>query len=181
MGNTPGVTKAVQEVHLDKQIKLLDSPGVVFADSSADGAAAAALRNCVKVEQLEDAVLPVAEIVRRCPAKQLMEIYKVPAFKGAEDFLQHIGQARGKLKKGGTVDVQAAAKMVLQDWNDGRIPYYTLPTARVTEVAGSAAVVQGWGANFDVDKVSGTSLVHLLLPPGCWGYRPGGLASPRAV
>ncbi len=27
VGNTPGVTKAVQEVHLDKHIKLLDSPG----------------------------------------------------------------------------------------------------------------------------------------------------------
>lgn len=49
VGNTPGVTKAVQEVHLDKQVTLLDSPGVVFAAAGADGEAAAALRNCVKV------------------------------------------------------------------------------------------------------------------------------------
>jgi nuclear GTP-binding protein len=46
VGNTPGVTKSVQEVHLDKHIKLLDSPGVVFADASSD--AAAALRNAIK-------------------------------------------------------------------------------------------------------------------------------------
>jgi hypothetical protein len=46
------VTKALQEVHLDKNIKLLDSPGVVFAD--AEDAAAAALRNAVKIERLED-------------------------------------------------------------------------------------------------------------------------------
>jgi nuclear GTP-binding protein len=52
VGNTPGVTKSVQEVHLDKHIKLLDSPGVVFAD--ADDAAAAALRNAIKVERLDD-------------------------------------------------------------------------------------------------------------------------------
>ena len=45
VGNTPGVTRAVQEVHLDKNIKLLDSPGIVF--SAADDAGAA-LRNCVK-------------------------------------------------------------------------------------------------------------------------------------
>ena len=29
------------------------------------------------MEQLEDPALPVAEIVRRCPAKQLMALYKV--------------------------------------------------------------------------------------------------------
>jgi nuclear GTP-binding protein len=61
VGNTPGVTRAVQEVHLDKQVTLLDSPGVVFADAGADGAAAAALRNAVKAEQLEDPTLPVRE------------------------------------------------------------------------------------------------------------------------
>lgn len=49
VGNTPGVTRSVQEIHLDKQITLLDSPGVVFAETGADGLAAAALRNCVKV------------------------------------------------------------------------------------------------------------------------------------
>ena len=51
VGNTPGVTKAVQEVHLDRQVTLLDSPGVVFTTAGADGQAAAALRNCVKVRR----------------------------------------------------------------------------------------------------------------------------------
>ena len=45
VGNTPGVTRAAQEVHLDKHVKLLDSPGIVF---SAGASPAAALRNCVK-------------------------------------------------------------------------------------------------------------------------------------
>lgn len=50
VGNTPGVTRAVQEVVLDKHLRLLDSPGIVFADSDSSGADAAhALRNCVKV------------------------------------------------------------------------------------------------------------------------------------
>ena len=52
VGNTPGVTKAVQEVHLDKNIKLLDSPGIVFAAAEDD--ASAVLRNCVKIEKLKD-------------------------------------------------------------------------------------------------------------------------------
>ena len=51
VGNTPGVTRAVQEVVLDKHLRLLDSPGIVFADSDSSPAHAAsqALRNCVKV------------------------------------------------------------------------------------------------------------------------------------
>ena len=49
-GNTPGVTRAVQAVHLDKTVTLLDSPGIVFAGAgAAGGEAAAALRNCIKV------------------------------------------------------------------------------------------------------------------------------------
>lgn len=54
VGNTPGVTKAVQEVVLDKHLRLLDSPGIVFADndSSTADAASQALRNCIKVSQM---------------------------------------------------------------------------------------------------------------------------------
>ncbi|KAK9814574.1 hypothetical protein WJX72_008095 [[Myrmecia] bisecta] len=153
VGNTPGVTKSVQEVHLDKNVKLLDSPGIVFSQLDKDSAASQALRNCVKVERLEDPVLPVTEIVKRCPAKQLMMTYKIPAFKGADEFLQLIASARGKLKKGGSVDVAAAARIVLQDWNDGRIAYYTLPPVRENEAEGEAAVVGSWGQEFNADEV----------------------------
>jgi ribosome biogenesis GTPase A len=70
VGNTPGITKAVQEVHLDKTVTLLDSPGVVFADAGAEGAAAAALRNAVKAEQLPDPTLPVSRAGQAVPASQ---------------------------------------------------------------------------------------------------------------
>lgn len=40
VGNAPGVTRNVQEIHLDKHIRLLDSPGLVIA-AVADQAAAA--------------------------------------------------------------------------------------------------------------------------------------------
>ena len=38
----------------------------------------------------------VAEIVRRCPAKQLMKLYKVAAFQEADQFLQLVAQVRRK-------------------------------------------------------------------------------------
>lgn len=108
----------------------------------------------LQIEKLQDAVLPVSEIVKRCPAKQLMGIYKVPAFDSTDQFLHHIALARGKLKKGGTVDVQAAAKVVLQDWNDGRIPFYTMPPQREAQEGHAAAeVVTQFGTDFDADQV----------------------------
>ena len=54
VGNTPGMTKANKEIVLDKHVKLIDSPGVVFASSLGENAGVTALRNCVKVERLED-------------------------------------------------------------------------------------------------------------------------------
>lgn len=108
----------------------------------------------LQIEKLQDAVLPVSEIVKRCPAKQLMGVYKVPAFESTDQFLHHIALARGKLKKGGTVDIQAAAKVVLQDWNDGRIPFYTMPPQREAQEGHAAAeVVTHFGTDFDAEQV----------------------------
>jgi nuclear GTP-binding protein len=53
-----------QEVILDKNIRLIDSPGIVFADGDS---AATALRNCVNVEEMEDVLTPVQAILEKCP------------------------------------------------------------------------------------------------------------------
>lgn len=51
------------------------------------------------MEQLSDPVLPVTEIVAKCPQKQLMSVYKIPAFQDVDQFLQMVAAARGKLAK----------------------------------------------------------------------------------
>jgi hypothetical protein len=38
--------------------------------------------------------------------------------------------------QGGKVNLEAAARSVLKDWNIGKIPFYTLPPVQVTEPAG---------------------------------------------
>lgn len=48
-----------------------------------------------------------------------MTLYKLPSFESVDDFLQKLATVRGKLKKGGIVDVEAAARIVLHDWNEG--------------------------------------------------------------
>ena len=44
-----------------------------------------------------------------------------------EDFLAQLAALSGKLLKGGDPDLNTAAKMVLQDWQRGKLPYYSLP------------------------------------------------------
>ncbi|OUM65233.1 hypothetical protein PIROE2DRAFT_41869, partial [Piromyces sp. E2] len=145
VGSTPGVTKNAQQIHLDKNIKLLDCPGIVFTQAKKDGSNAAEvlLRNCVKVELLEDPVTPVEVIVSRCQTEQLMELYDVPSFENSHDFLLKLAASRGKLKKGGIPDIESTARSVIQDWNNGKIPYYTIPPVR-KDIHVSSSIVTGY-------------------------------------
>lgn len=149
-GATPGVTTSAQEVRLDKNISLIDCPGIVFSDSNAD---ALVLRNCIKIEQLADPVAPVETIIRRVGAEPLMVAYSLPMFNTTAEFLALLCKMRGKFRRGGAFDVEAAARIVLMDWNSGKIPFYTLPPAGPQAAQLSAAVVNSWGQEFDIEKV----------------------------
>ncbi|EDO46882.1 predicted protein, partial [Nematostella vectensis] len=149
VGATPGVTKSMQEVQLDKHIKLLDSPGIVMDTGDSD--AAIILRNCVKIENIEDPIPPVEAILRRCNKQQVMEKYSVPDYKDSNEFLTHLGKRLGKLKKGGVPDINAAGKTLLRDWNSGKIQFYTHPPEEhklPTHI--SAEVVAEWSKEFDL-------------------------------
>lgn len=130
----PGFTKSMQEVVLDKNIRLLDSPGIVFADGDST---ATALRNCVSVEEMEDVYTPIQAILEKCPSAYLMQVYGIPRFRDGDfmGFLALVARGTGKLKKGGIPNVDAAARSVIHDWNDGKIKYYCVPPAVTAERA----------------------------------------------
>ncbi|KAK1315085.1 hypothetical protein QJS10_CPA06g00485 [Acorus calamus] len=152
VGATPGLTRTMQEIQLDKNVKLLDCPGVVMIRAS-DNGTSVALRNCKKIEKLDDPISPVKEILELCPAEKLMSLYKLPSFSTVDEFLQRVATVRGKLKKGGVVDVEAAARIVLHDWNEGKIPYYTFPPVRNQGETFEAAILSELGKEFSVDEV----------------------------
>ncbi|KAJ1815208.1 nuclear GTP-binding protein nug1 [Coemansia sp. RSA 2599] len=176
VGSTPGFTKFVQEIQLDSKLKLLDCPGIVFNHPTKaqkmDKTAAAEmmLRNCIKVELLDDPIAPVDLIVQRCNQHSLQVMYNVPAFSGTRDFLVRLARQRGMLMRQGIADLASAARVVLNDWNGGKIPYYTLPpgmsqdTASGKAAAGDAAAAHGaeravvvseWSKEFDIDALLG--------------------------
>ncbi|XP_066528727.1 guanine nucleotide-binding protein-like 3-like protein [Hoplias malabaricus] len=152
VGATPGVTKCLQMVHLDKHIKLLDCPGIVMTTSTSD--AAMILRNCLKIEQLVDPVPAIEAILRRCSKKQVMEHYGVPDFHTALEFLALLACRQGKLRKGGLPDCDKAAKSVLMDWTGGRINYFTHPPETHTlPTHVSAEIVAEMGKEFDWEEL----------------------------
>ncbi|KAE8671370.1 Guanine nucleotide-binding protein-like NSN1 [Hibiscus syriacus] len=135
VGSTPGLTRSMQEVQLDNNVKLLDCPGVVMLRSVGNDSSTT-LRNCKRIEKLDDPI--------------------DPGFQSVDEFLQNVATVRGKLKNGGIVDVEAAARIILHDLNEGKIPYYTMPPARNQEEPSEARIVTELGKEFNVDEVYNT-------------------------
>ncbi|KAG0579227.1 hypothetical protein KC19_4G083300 [Ceratodon purpureus] len=143
---TPCITKVMQEIELDKHFKLLDCPGI-FISTSEDNVASAALRDFTNVHELSDSTAPVKEILRVCPAEKLMLIYKISKFSDVDGFLKNVATVLGKSKKG-VLDITAAARAVIQHWNNGKIPYYTSPPVRKVSKPSESE----WKKEFDVEK-----------------------------
>jgi len=66
-------------------------------------------------------------IVKRCKKADLMQHFVIPTYRDGNEFLFLVAQKIGRLKKGGIPDVDNAARTVLKHWNEGKIPFFTVP------------------------------------------------------
>lgn len=124
----PGETKVWQYVALTRSIFLIDCPGVVY-DRETNNDVQAVLKGVVRVERLgnadkSDVVQTVLEIVKK---KDIISTYGVSEWSDPIDFLERLAKLRGKLVSGGKPDTEAAARMVLYDWQRGRLPWFNAP------------------------------------------------------
>jgi len=156
----PGFTTTMQEVVLDRNVRLIDSPGVVFDDSEdINNGASTMLRNCVDADSVEDPIPAIQALLDRCSTESLMMTYSIPAFPKGDVmmFLAMIAKRNGKVLKGGIPDKVMAARAVIRDWNSGKIPYFTRPPSIKEEknkiVENDAKIVNGFGEEFDVNKM----------------------------
>ncbi|CAB4062500.1 NUG1 [Lepeophtheirus salmonis] len=140
VGSTPGLTKNVQEVQLDSKIKLLDSPGMILASGPMSDASIA---------------LKKRTILSRCNKQQFMLKYNISEYEDTNEFLNLIAKTQGKVKKGGIPDRVAAARIILQDWNGGKIKYFTHPPEyEAVETHVSSEIVSEFSSDFKLDQVS---------------------------
>ena len=89
----------MQEISLDKNIILLDSPGVVL--STKEQADSLILRQAVKVEDLEDPIRPVEALLSRIEKKEFLNLYQLDDFQTVEQLLGSLCRKKGLLKNGG--------------------------------------------------------------------------------
>lgn len=149
IGSTPGLTKQMQEIKLDKHIKLLDCPGIVM--SKEEDSASLALKNCLKIETLDDPTGPVDLLLKRCNKDQLITNYKITDFSDVHEFLVLVAKRCGKIKKNGIPDIRKAAQLILNDWTSGKLTYYTSPP-EIPKVSDTKIVTE-LSAGFDIDAL----------------------------
>ena len=135
-GNKPGVTRGKQWIRLNKNLELLDTPGILwprFEDRQVG--VNLALTGAIRQELLEEQELslelldflqreyPALLIERYAPAKE-QESWTLPMDNA--ELLTRIARARNLIKSGGEPDYQRASKMILDDFRNGKTGRITL-------------------------------------------------------
>jgi len=120
-----GETKVWQYVTLMRRIYLIDCPGVVPPSKEND--TAMVLKGCVRIEYLDTPTDYIAPMLERVKHDYLRRTYKIDVWNTPDEFMEAFARRAGKLLKGGEPDMNAVAKMVLNDWQRGKIPYFVPP------------------------------------------------------
>jgi len=127
----PGETKVWQYVALTKRIYLIDCPGIVY--DGGQSATDIVLKGVVRAEKIEDPEEYIDEILKRVKAETFEKLYNVRDWVDGEDFLKMVAERFGKLKKGGEPHSDIVARMIITDWQRGRIPYFVPPPSTKTK------------------------------------------------
>ncbi|KAM4579653.1 nucleolar GTP-binding protein 2 [Odontesthes bonariensis] len=120
-----GETKVWQYITLMRRIFLIDCPGVVYP--SEDSESDIVLKGVVQVEKIKNPEEHIEAVLERAKPEYIQKTYRIPSWKSAEDFLEKLAFRTGKLMKGGEPDLSTVSKMVLNDWQRGRIPFFVKP------------------------------------------------------
>lgn len=126
MAPIPGETKIWQYITLMKRIYLIDCPGVV-PPSNNDSEEDILLRGVVRVENVENPEQYIAAVLKKTKPQHIERTYDVRGFNNVTEFLELLARKGGRLLKGGEADVDGVAKMVLNDFIRGKIPWFTPP------------------------------------------------------
>lgn len=131
-GNKPGVTKGKQWIRLNKNVELLDTPGILwpkFEDQMVG--LRLALIGSIKDEILNTEEL-AAELITFLTEKYpqvLAEKYEVDENADKYAILGQIARNRHCLVKGNELDSEKAARLLLDDFRGGRLGRITLESA----------------------------------------------------
>lgn len=128
-GNKPGVTKGKQWIRLNKNVELLDTPGILWPkfDDPAVG------ERLALIGSIKDEILNISELSIRL-IEFLKEFYPgILAERYAVDencdkiaILEKIAEARNCRQKGNTLDLDKASKLLIDDFRSSKLGRLTL-------------------------------------------------------
>ncbi len=128
-GNKPGVTKGKQWIRLNKNVELLDTPGILWPKfEDQEVGLKLAFIGSIKDEILQTEEL-AAELIRFLNASYpgvMEEKYSIEAGEDPYEELRLIAESRHCLLKGSGLDTEKAAGILLDDFRNGRLGRITL-------------------------------------------------------
>ena len=141
VGNKPGVTRQKQWIRIGNQIELLDTPGVLWPKfESEEVGLNLAYTGSIKEEILErtEVAYNLLKFLDENYSSDLYAKYKISEQEIDEikdnpqytlELMYLIGKKRGALISGGNIDEEKVAKIILDDFKNGRIGKITLEKA----------------------------------------------------
>ena len=128
-GNKPGVTKGKQWIRLNKNVELLDTPGILWPkfEEQTVGLRLAFIGS-IKDEILnteELAMEMIAFLTEKYPGV-LEEKYSVEISEDSYECLRRIAESRHCLVKGNELDTNKAAILLIDDFRSGKLGRITL-------------------------------------------------------
>ena len=130
-GNKPGVTKGKQWIRLNKNVELLDTPGILWPKfEDQDSGMRLAFLGSIKDELYniyELSILLIKFLLEDYPGA-ISSCYKteIPAGSSEADVLGIIAKCRGCIKSGAEPDLDKAGKCLVDDFRAGRLGRITL-------------------------------------------------------
>ena len=131
-GNKPGVTKGKQWIRMNKELELLDTPGILWPKFESEEVG----RNLALIGSMNDEILQMTELAAdliayllKCYRGQLADRYQMESMDDMTTpltVLTYICENRKCYKKGQEADYEKASSIVMEDFRSGRIGRITL-------------------------------------------------------
>lgn len=128
-GNKPGVTKGKQWIRLNKNVELLDTPGILWPKFEDQRVGLyLALIGSIKDEilNIDELSLELIAILQKHYPGLLEKRYEISKEQKPAEILMEIAKNRNCIKKGNELDYGKASALVIDEFRSGRLGKITL-------------------------------------------------------
>ena len=130
-GNKPGVTKGKQWIRLNKNVELLDTPGILWPkfEDQAVGLRLALIGSINdEILNIDELAMELITFLKNQYPGTLEKRFQMEESeeKSAAQILEEIARVRGCLIRGGELDYGKASKLLMDDFRSGKLGRVTL-------------------------------------------------------